>query len=297
MLFLFVASVVWALSFGLIKHNLIAPGIDPNLVAFVRLLLSTVVFLPLLQCRKLDGRLAAKLMLVGGVQYGLMYVFYTNSFRYLSAHLVALLTIFTPLYATLVHDLMAHRFHLVFLVAAVLAIAGTAVTLGPVETVSARWPGILFVQLSNLCFAAGQMLYRQIRMPDDTRDQNVFALLYLGGCAVAFPPALIATGGVIPDVSTGQMITLLYLGLVPSGLCFFLWNLGARASNPGTLAVMNNAKIPLAVLCSLLVFREEASIPRLLVGGTIIALAVVLDEIYVRRHVFLQFIQSLVKKP
>ena len=51
--------------------------------------------------------------------------------------------------------------------------------------------------------------------------------------------------------------------MVASGLGFFLWNVGATRVGSGTLAVMNNAKIPLAVACSLLIFGEQADPLRL----------------------------------
>jgi drug/metabolite transporter (DMT)-like permease len=79
-------------------------------------------------------------------------------------------------------------------------------------------------------------------------------------------------------LSHAQVWTLVYLGVVPSGICFFLWNVGARRTNAGTLAAFNNAKIPLAVLVSLLVFGEQARIAQLAIGGILILVAVVVNE-------------------
>jgi len=73
------------------------------------------------------------------------------------------------------------------------------------------------------------------------------------------------------------MLVLLYLGLLASGVGFFLWNVGATRVEAGILAVFNNVKIPLAVLVSLLFFREHADWLRLLCGGGIIALALWLN--------------------
>ena len=58
----------------------------------------------------------------------------------------------------------------------------------------------------------------------------------------------------IRTLQSGQdaLVTVLYLGLVPSGLAFNLWNLGATRVRAGILAVMNNLKIPLAVGVALL---------------------------------------------
>ena len=93
MWYLLIVSVIWAFSFGLIKKYL--PGLDPNLVAFLRLALASLVFLPFLRRRELAPSLLLRLVLLGGLQFGVMYVAYLASYRYLQAYQVALFTIIT----------------------------------------------------------------------------------------------------------------------------------------------------------------------------------------------------------
>ena len=70
-----------------------------------------------------------------------------------------------------------------------------------------------------------------------------------------------------------QWAVLAYLGIVASGLCFFLWNRGARLVSAGQLAVMNNLKIPLAVAVSLFVFREPANLYTFFAGTLLVGVA------------------------
>ena len=58
----------------------------------------------------------------------------------------------------------------------------------------------------------------------------------------------------------------------------FLWNIGATRVGSGALAAMNNAKIPLAVACSLLIFGEFADISRLIVSLALLTTAVWVAE-------------------
>jgi drug/metabolite transporter (DMT)-like permease len=58
---------------------------------------------------------------------------------------------------------------------------------------------------------------------------------------------------------------------------FFLWNIGSSQVSAGTLAVMNNLKVPLAVIVSLLCFGERADLLRLGAGGGAILLALYLN--------------------
>ena len=79
--------------------------------------------------------------------------------------------------------------------------------------------------------------------------------------------------------------TLLYLGILASGVCFFLWNYGAKLVNAGALAIMNNVKVPLAIACSFIFFHESGNIPRLLGGGMIIVVALLINQkIQIRRN-------------
>jgi len=282
MLYLLIVSLVWAFSFGLIKGAL--TGLDANFVAAARLVISLAVFLPLLRLRGVDGKLRWRLLLIGAVEYGLMYVAYTYAFQFLQAYEVALFTIFTPLYVTLINDAYSRRFHGIALAATVLAIAGTAI----VKEGNLLRPdvitGFLVVQVSNLAFAFGQVDYKEVmKAHPELKDTRIFGLLYLGGAVAAGLPALITTPWQSMSLTGTQMLVLLYLGAIASGVCFFLWNVGARKVNAGTLAVFNDLKIPLAVTVSLVFFGEQASIPNLLLGGAVVLAALLLNEWSVKR--------------
>ncbi|MEI6614533.1 MAG: EamA family transporter [Chrysiogenales bacterium] len=277
MVFLLVASLVWAFSFGLIKKYL--GGLDASFVAFIRLALAFLLFLPLLKPRKISLSLTVKLVLLGAVQFGLMYVFYIQSFRFLAAHQVALFTIFTPLYVVAADDLWEKRFRPLHFWTALLAVVGTAVIVYSELGASNLLSGFVLVQASNLCFAFGQILYRHLApLQKDWENRDGFAWLYLGGTAAAMLAMLIFSPTPDLKLSGSQLLVLLYMGLLASGVGFFLWNVGAIRVEIGTLAVFNNVKVPLAVLVSLLFFKEHADWLRLLSGGGIIALAIWLNS-------------------
>lgn len=270
MVYLVVVSFLWAFSFGLIKGRL--AGVDSAFISAARLFLALVVFLPFLRFRGLRLKVAAALAGIGAVQFGLMYLAYNESFRYLAAWQVALFTITTPVLVTLLADALDRRFRPRALGAALLAVAGTAVIVW--QAPGGTFTGVLLVQASNLAFAAGQILYRHVRQwPGLPTERQSFAWLYLGGCAVA-TAALFAGRDLTITLHGSHLLVLGYLGLIASGLGFFLWNKGALQVNAGVLAVMNNAKVPLAVACSLLFFGESANLPRLLASLALLAAGV-----------------------
>ena len=272
MYLLTVVSLVWAFSFGLIGNQL--AGLSPAWLGWIRLALSALVFLPFV--RRLPWKTALTLFATGAVQFGLMYLAYLSSFRYLKSHEVALFTVVTPLFVAGLNDLFGRRFQPWNLLAACLAVAGAGILKWSQIETPAPLYGILLVQASNLCFAAGQLAYRAVlrRLPAPLPDHRVFFWLHLGGFAVLTPLALpLALSAAPPDPTPSQWAILAYLGVVASGLCFFLWNRGARLVSAGQLAVMNNLKIPLAVAVSLFVFREPANLYTFFAGTLLVGVA------------------------
>jgi drug/metabolite transporter (DMT)-like permease len=279
---LLLVSIAWGFSFGLIKGNL--TGIDSNFISFARMAFSLVVFLPFLKFKKIDKNLFWKLFLAGALQFGVMYIAYIAAFRYLQAYEVALFTIFTPIYVTLINDAMNKKFNALYLITAGLAVVGTWV----IEQSHILSPGILtgftLVQISNLAFAFGQIYYRKLLTGiTGLKDHEVFGALYLGAATITALATLIFTPLGSLTLTAKQVWTLIYLGVFASGICFFLWNLGARRVNAGALAIFNDFKIPLAVAISLLVFGEQTNLLNLLIGGLIIAASLAVNELLDRK--------------
>lgn len=274
--FLLVTSLLWAFSFGLTKK---LAGLDGAFISAARLGLALLVLLPFLRVRGLAPRSALRLFAIGAVQFGLMYLAYNESYRYLKSAEVALFTLTTPVLVTLIADALERTLRPRGLLAALLAVLGGAAIVFRSATVESTLLGIALVQLSNVAFALGQVLYRRERLTSpQLQDAQLFALLYLGGCAVVIPASLLRTDFAALAPTSTQLGILAYLGVIASGLGFFLWNRGATQVSPGTLAAMNNAKIPLAVAASLLVFGEQVDLLRLLAGGVLLALAVWVAE-------------------
>ncbi len=264
MLNLIMASLLWAFSFGLIKGRL--GGFDPQVIAAGRLLLAALVFTPFLfkpRFRPVDH---LRTMFLGALQFGLMYWLYIASFAYLPAWLVALFTVFTPLYVVLIADLRCRKLRGRNVLAALLAVVGALLVVARGLPGDSAWRGILMLQGANLCFAAGQVLYPGLKKSSGSSDVVMVGWMYWG--------AFILTGfslfqGAAWETETwtpAAISVLLYLGLVPTALGFYLWNRGAARVSSGWLAVANNLKIPLAVVVSWLVFGEDADYLRASLG-------------------------------
>ncbi|KAA3609999.1 MAG: EamA family transporter [Calditrichaeota bacterium] len=275
MIYLLIVSIIWALSFGLIKGNL--AGLDSHFIAFARLSISFVFFGAFLRIKQFQSKQLLLLMTVGAVQFGLMYIFYIYAYNYLQAWQIALFTIFTPLYVTLINDILSKRFHLFFLLMAILSIFGAAIIVFKNIPDVKFQLGFLLMQLSNICFAVGQVYYKKIRQNFlNVKDVHLFSWLYFGAFIISGTNSFFMTDWDSLVITTTHFYTLLYLGILASGICFFLWNYGAVKVNAGTLAVFNNLKVPLGVAFSIFIFSESGDFLKMIIGGTIIISAIYL---------------------
>lgn len=283
--YLSAVTLLWAFSFSLIGVYL-AGQVDSWFSVFIRVALASLVFLPFLRFKGVDKSLIIKLMTVGGFQLGLMYCFYYQSFLLLSVPEVLLFTVFTPIYVTLIYDLLKGRFSPWYLITAAVAVVGAAFIkfAGINENFLL---GFLVVQGANLCFAIGQVGYKYIMEQHDVDlpQHTIFGYFYLGAlCVATIAFALMGNVDKLPTTST-QWGILIYLGLIASGLGYFAWNKGATMVNAGALAVMNNALVPAGLLVNILIWNRDVDLVRLSIGGVIILFSLWLNETWVKRKV------------
>ncbi|MFC1236677.1 carboxylate/amino acid/amine transporter [Vibrio sp. F74] len=285
MLYLSAVTLLWAFSFSLIGVYL-AGQVDSWFSVLMRVVLAALVFLPFLKFRNIPKSLILKLMTVGGIQLGLMYCFYYQSFLLLSVPEVLLFTVFTPIYVTLVYDLLKGRFSPWYLITAIIAVSGAVVI--KFSGVNENFlQGFLVVQGANLCFAIGQVGYKVIMEKEEVTlpQHTVFGYFYLGAvCVAVIAFVLFGNTDRLPTTMT-QWGILTYLGLIASGLGYFLWNKGACMVNAGALAVMNNVLVPAGLVVNILIWNRDADMLRLMLGGAIILFSLLINETIIKRKV------------
>ncbi|MEE4253128.1 MAG: carboxylate/amino acid/amine transporter [Desulfuromusa sp.] len=282
MVYLVAITILWAFSFSLIGVYL-AGQVDAYFSVLTRVALATVVFLPFI--RRVPIVLAAKLMLLGAIQLGCMYVFYYQSFLLLTVPEVLIFTILTPIYVTLVFDVMQRRFSLRYLVTAIVAVLGAAIirysSIG-----SDVFSGFLVVQGANICFAIGQVGYKVLLERQNLKlpQRAIFGYFYLGALVVTVVTWFLFGNPAKLPTTALQWEILLYLGLIASGLGYFFWNKGATKVDAGTLAIMNNALVPAGLIVNLIIWNRDANLLRLFLGGTVLLFSLLLHEYWGKRR-------------
>ncbi len=255
MFFLVIASILWGLSFALIKGGL--QNIDPYFIAFLRTFAAFLIFLPFLKF-SVTRIVRVKLMMIGAAQFGMMYIFYLSSFQYLKAHEVALFTLFTPIWVFIISAVIKKEFSaLIFFI--VLINTFFVIILKEMNFIP-DLKGVFLVQISNFVFALGMVLYKNL----DFKQSNTSAMAYcyLGATIVTIIPLFFRDLSQT-NLSKDQWFLVLYLGIVPSGVAFWLWNSGSKMVSSALLAITNNLKIPIAIFLAAFILKEDVSLLKL----------------------------------
>jgi carboxylate/amino acid/amine transporter len=275
---LIITTVLWAFSFSLIGEYL-AGSVDSYFSVLMRVGLAALVFLPFLRARGQSARVLLMYMLVGAMQLGIMYLLAFRAYLYLTVSEFLLFTVLTPLYITLIYDLMSkRRLRWGYLLSAMLAVVGAAII--RYDHVSPHfWTGLLLVQLSNISFALGMVGYKRLMEIHPMPQHNAFAWFYLGACIVAVVAWFMLGNPQKLPTTTLQWGILVWLGVVASGLGYFMWNYGATQVDAGTLGIMNNMHVPAGLLVNLAIWQQQPHWPSFITGALVIV-----ASLWVHRH-------------
>lgn len=244
----------------------------PALTSEIFCISALLVFLPFFKLKLFTKKIFFRLFAIGSVEFGLMSIFAQLSLKFLEGHVVALLMLTTPIYMFLIEGFSLKkdqylRFFITFII-----VLASIISWSVYEAFfefeaqknlqfSLNFKGILFTQLSNISFAIGQVLLKKFF--EKTAELPVICaspVLYLGATIMCMPLALSSIfipKLTIPSISC--VLSLLVFGIIFFGVAQYLWNVGITRTNIRTVSVLSNIQIPMAVIISGIVFRENVS--------------------------------------
>ncbi|EMM5119815.1 TPA: carboxylate/amino acid/amine transporter [Providencia stuartii] len=266
---LVITTLLWAASFSLIGEYL-AGQVDSWLSVLIRVSLAALVFLPFLRWRGLGFKVIVLYMIVGACQLGIMYFFVFQAYRHLTVAEFLLFTVLTPLYVTLIYDLLERqRLRMGYLFSSLLAVIGAAIIRYD-HLSESFWVGLIFVQLANIFFAVGQVGYKRLMEIYPIPQHQAFSWFYIGATLVAlFGWGLFGDKSLVLTTHV-QWWVLLWLGVVASGIGYFMWNYGATKVDAGTLAIMNNMMVPAGLLVNFAIWQQHPDWLSFTIGASLI---------------------------
>ena len=283
MALLIITTILWAFSFSLIGEYL-AGSVDSYFSVLMRVGLAALVFLPFLRTRGQSLKTILLYMLVGAMQLGIMYLFSFRAYVYLSVSEFLLFTVLTPLYITLIYDLMSgRRLSWSYAFSALLAVIGAGIIRYD-QVTSHFWTGLLLVQLSNISFAIGMVGYKRLMETRPMPQHNAFAWFYMGAFMVAVVAWFMLGNAQKMPATTLQWGILVFLGVAASGIGYFMWNYGATQVDAGTLGIMNNMHVPAGLLVNLAIWHQQPHWPSFIIGAAVIVASLWVHRKWVVPH-------------
>jgi len=221
--YLLLVSFVWAFSFPLIKGYL--TGLDPNFVSFARMLLSLLVFLPFLRFRGIRSLWDSSWLLRAPFSSPHVHCLH-HLLQFLPAHTIVLLTTTTPLFVTLFNDFYSASSMSSSLwpppwlfweerslstLTNLSAPASWGLSWCRFQTSPLPLPAILQTAFGKTLRVERSL---RVRIPLSRRGHPDSPLLHVHDPVLAI------------QITAPQGLVLIYLGVIASGICFFLWNKG-----------------------------------------------------------------------
>ena len=210
---LIATTLIWSFSFSIIG-NVISSAVDSWSLAFYRSLLGFIFFLPWIKKSKIS-KYQFKLMPIGALQIGLMYIFYLSAFNFTTVPRVLLFTTTTPLYIAITDSFVTKKFRSSIYLLAFFS------TLGAILIRSTYFDlndlvGFFFIQCANICFAFGQILYKNLKMKNNvyTNIHSDFAFFFFGSLLVSCGGLLISPYSLPLSLGIVDVIAILWFCLL-----------------------------------------------------------------------------------
>ena len=184
-------------------------------VASLRLGIASVIFLIFLRVSSIAVIDRIRLVLIGAIQFGVMYGCYLRAFQYIPSHIVAIFSITTPIYVVLIHNFRQRSF------SKKISTGGSTIDCRGWE--SSRHKAFLreifgwvFSDAGSwvvVCFWSS-VISRLEKAHSQVVDHSVFALLSLGGFVSVGCFSFLLTDFTNLNISLEQWQSVVYLGIV-----------------------------------------------------------------------------------
>lgn len=272
------ASVIWGISFLSIK---VAVGqIPPIMLAFLRFVIATGVVYLFVRLSKQPIRIKKehipRFVLTGFLGITAYYGFQNNGILRLQASVAALIVASIPIFALLVERITSRkRMGVQKLLAVLLSFGGVYLTLGMQGQVSVDWLGVFCMFGAVISW----ILFCVFTTPlYDDYEQLVIVFYQTLFGSILFLPMLFFEGGQPILWNWELVIHLLFLGVVCSGVGYFLYVYSLKELKIAKASLFLNL-LPLVTLLTSALFLGERLTWLQLVGAACILISVLFVSI------------------
>jgi len=280
------ANILWGTSFLASKQTLAAWG--PLTASALRFAVALLVMAPLFSLIGLKLRMPKSrseffwISMVSISGFGFLYPLQLTGLKFISSGLSAAIMLTSPLFVVALSALLLKQsISILKIVSLGLGIVGGCVLLFPnanfISTTEFNFfQGSMLTLAASFFLALSVIATRKASVYMDSANLTFWSMLL--GLVLLLPLSTyeIANGGLFAP-SWPSFLSLLYLAIVCSALCFFIWNKAIIKSTPNELASTMHIKTPTAVILGCVLASEPFSLS-LLVGGIVVSFGVWLSQ-------------------
>lgn len=221
--------------------------------------------------------------LVGVAGFGLLYPLQLMGLRFISSGLSASIMLTSPLLLVgLERQFLRTPIGWQKVVALILGIVGGVILISPNGSMKSSNAilGSVLTLAASLALAASVIFTRNASKDLDVRSLTFWSMVI--GFVVMLPFGLQERQPQLSELSMAPVLSLFYLGLICSVVCFLIWNKAIGISRPQEIASTMHVKTPVAILIGTLVGSELLS-TRPIIGAAIVTFGVWLSQYQSRR--------------
>ena len=189
-----------------------------------------------------------------------------------NAFLTAIYCVIVPFLAYPFTRILPNRYNIV---AAVLCIFGITLISVTGNDFSSVCFGDILTLLGGIFFS-----FHMISVSAFSQNRNVLLLTmlqFLFAGIIAWVPA-VTMESMPSDLPVSAIVSILYLSIMATCLCYIFQNAGQKFTTPSTAALILSLEAVFGVLFSV-IFTSETVMPKVLVGFALVFLAIVVSEI------------------
>ena len=220
------------------------------------------------------------LLLASGAFVGLNWILLFEAYRYTTVSTATLCYYMAPILVVIVSPVFLHeRLTLRKLVCVVVSLCGMLGVSGVLDGSlpgPGEWQGILCGLGAAALYAGVMLLNKQLR-DIDAYDRSI---VQLAAAALVLLPYSLLTGGTdaLSSLDGGSVFLLLLLGVVHTGLAYFLY-FGAMGQLPAqTVAILSYLDPAVAIQISMLVLQEPIT-PFGMIGAALVLFSALVSEL------------------
>jgi drug/metabolite transporter (DMT)-like permease len=278
--FMFILSMVIFGTIGLFARYIPLPSVE---IAFLRGVIGSLflILIMVLNKQRISMRAVRRnllLLIISGGVLGFNWVLLFQAYRYTTLSNAVLSYYFAPVYVMILSPfILKEKLSFKKMLCIASAMAGMLMIMGSSGETQSQYnhaAGIAFGLSAAACYAA-LMLLNKFILDLDGLEKTVVQLMSASFVLLAY--VLLTGGTALPVIQAESVIWILILGIVHTGLGFYLFFASMQRMRGQTIASLSYTDPITAMIVSALVLRETMTAVQL-IGGAVLLCATFISE-------------------